>query len=190
MPRIRYGRPSIAAASSSRPADTSQRIRELETIWPATSTGSTTSKGIWASAQNPRRTSTLPERLWPKKKLGPSTIAPAPKPLANDAVEERPGLQVEKGLVRGIDQEGVHSHLGEDFDLSLDPEQRFGGGLRPKQSHRRRIEGEHDGRPVDLLRHRPQSLHQPRMTQVDAVEVADGNRAAAERFGEIVEAAE
>jgi len=48
------------------------------------------------------------------------------KPLANDAVEERAVVQVEKGLVRGIDQEGVHSHLGKDFDLSLDPEQRFG----------------------------------------------------------------
>ena len=94
------------------------------------------------------------------------------------------------GLVGGIDQHGVDAQLGEDFDLPLEPDQRLGGRLGPQDSRRRRIEGEHHGRPAHSLGHRPQPLDQPRMAEVDAVEVADGHGAAAERFGEIVEAAE
>ncbi len=132
----------------------------------------------------------MPERLWPKKKLGPSTIARAPSRVADDVVEELAGLEFEKRLAGRIDHRGIDAQLGEDFDFSLDPEERFGGGLRPEDPHRRRIEGEHHGRTADPLGHRPQTLHQPRMTEMHAVEVADRHGAAAKCCGKIVQTAE
>ena len=56
-----------------------------------------------------------------------------------------------------------------------------------EDARRRRLEGEHHRRPGHPLGHRPQSLDQSSMAQVDAVEVADRHGAAAERVGEINE---
>ena len=54
---------------------TDARILELETICPPAWTGSGTPKGISDAPQNWRGVSTLPDRLWPKIKFGPSTMA-------------------------------------------------------------------------------------------------------------------
>ena len=44
--------------------------------------------------------------------------------------------------------------------------------------------------PPTCRGHRPQPLDQPRVPQMDAVEIADRHGAAAERVGKIVEVAE
>ena len=125
-----------------------------------------------------------------EEEIGALDHRPGRQPAANNAIEELAGLQFEQRLVGRVDQYGVNAHLGEDFHLPIDPDERFGGGLGPQNSRRRRIEGEHHGRPTDAPGHGPQSLDQPRMAQVDAVEIADRHGAAAKRFGKVFQAAE
>ena len=125
-----------------------------------------------------------------EEEVGALDHGPCGQPLADDVVEELAGLQFEKRLVGRIDHRGVHAQLGQDFDLPFQPDERLGSGLRPKDAHRRRIEREHHGRPAHPPGHRPQSLEQPRMTEMHAVEIADGHGAAAKCLGEIVETAE
>ena len=52
------------------------------------------------------------------------------------------------------------------------------------------IEREHHGRPARTPRLGRQALHDPRVPQVDAVEIADRHRAAAKCIRQIVQAAE
>ena len=108
---------------------------------------------------------------------------PAAQTAANDLVEELAGLQPQQGEIGGVDQDGIDAQPAEQLDPAIHRHQRLGRGIGPQNTHRRRVEREHHGRPRRAAGHRREPLDQPRMTQVDAVEIADRHGAARSASG-------
>jgi len=170
-------------------AITRERICELDTIWPAISTGSVTSNFTPDAAQNRRKTSTLPERLQPKKKFGPSTIARAAS--RSRTMRSKNSRTSFRGIVYRWDKRTPHQRP---FPARISSFRSGHSNNSGAASGRRTRVGDgsnvkHHGRPAHEFRHLAQPLDQPRMSQMNAVEIADRNRAAVQRFRNIVKIA-
>lgn len=87
--------------------------------------------------------------------------------------------QGQQRFVRGIGDEAIHAQLRQQLRFAIGPGQRPWRPLRPQQPRRVRIEGENDRGAAHVPRQREQTLHESRVSQMNAVEVADGQCPAA-----------
>ena len=93
--------------------------------------------------------------------------------------------KLQQRFVGGIGDRRVDTQFGQQFRFAVGPRQRRRRLLRAQNPHRMRIEREHHRRSADCFGLCQQSLHNPRMPQVHAVEVANRHSAAADDFGQV-----
>ena len=99
--------------------------------------------------------------------------------VANDLLEELGGRQLQQRFVRRVRDDPIDALRGEQLGLPLGPRERRRALLGTQESHRVRVEREHNRRSAHRLGPLQQSLHNGHVAAVDAVEIADRDGTAA-----------
>ncbi len=94
LPVMQKGRPSISAASSTRPSAMARRMRVLEIRSPRSITSGTPQAMKPSSSPRPHSSSKVPSRRWPKVKLSPTWISHTrSRPQRNSRTNCRAGVR-------------------------------------------------------------------------------------------------
>ncbi len=96
--------------------------------------------------------------------------------FANDSIEEFARTQRQQGLIRGISNHAVDAEFVEQLRFSLGPRERRRRGRWPQKPHRMRIEREHNCWPTNASGVFDESLDEPCVAAMHAVEVANRER--------------
>ena len=154
------------------------RIPLLLTTRPRQDIAGTISVVNPSRAPSSASTRTLPAALWPKRKLSPTRTARAPHRIHQQALHEflrrqHAPLPRVKGRIRTAAIPSSAISRG----AALGRRQQRRRALRRDDPRRVRIEGEHGGLPTVFGSDRVHAAQNLPVSEVDAVEIADGDRA-------------